>query len=143
MMPNISDFIPGLLDNTDEHIEVTDGHQVMAKQKGQVRIKMCDDIRDTFIAKLHNVILATDIRDRLFSIIKLMSLGHTCLFHKGFCMVYFGENEKNAVTLPNSAQRKHVFLGKIKEMSKTKILPSRKKTALELLHQRLGHICTR
>ena len=69
MMPDISDFIPGLLDNTDEHIEVTDGHQVMAKKKGQVRIKMCDDIRDTFIAKLHNVLLATDLCNMLFSII--------------------------------------------------------------------------
>ena len=34
-------------------------------------------------------------------------------------------------------------MGKIKEMQKTKKLPSRKKISLELLHQRLGHICTR
>ena len=52
--------------------------------------------------------------------------------------MYFGAKEKNAVTLPHSAQRKHAFLGKIKEMSKTKKLPTRKKIALELLHQRLG-----
>ena len=45
----------------------------------------------------------------------------------------------NAVTLPHSAQRKHEFLGKIKEMSKKRKLPARKKMALELLHQRLGH----
>ena len=51
--------------------------------------------------------------------------------------------EKNAVTLPHSAQRKHIFLGKIKEISKTKKLPARKKIALELLHQRLGHRSTR
>ena len=31
------------------------------------------------------------------------------------------------------------FGGGIKEMSKTKKLPSRKKIALEILHQRLGH----
>ena len=43
------------------------------------------------------------------------------------------------ITLPHSAQRKHDFLGEIKEMSKTNKLPSRKKIALELLHQRLGH----
>ena len=59
--------------------------------------------------------------------------------HKGFCTVYFGEKEKNAVTLPHSAQRNHIFWGEIKEMSKTKQLPSRKKIALELLHHRLGH----
>ena len=47
--------------------------------------------------------------------------------------------DKKSVTLPHSAQRKHVFLGKIKEISKTKKLLARKKIALELLHQRLGH----
>ena len=41
--------------------------------------------------------------------------------------------------MPHSAQRKHAFLGKIKEMSKKKILTARKKIDLELLHQRLGH----
>ena len=72
-----------------------------------------------------------------------MNSGHTCLFHKGFCAAYFGSKEKNEVTLPHSAQRKHAFLGKIKEMSKTKKLPARKKIDLGLLHQRLGHISTR
>ena len=54
-------------------------------------------------------------------------------------MVYFGAEKKNAITLPHSAQRKHAFLGKIKAMSKKNKLPARKKIALELLHQRLGH----
>ena len=47
--------------------------------------------------------------------------------------------ENNALTLPHSAQGKHAFLGKIKEMSKKNKLPARKKIALELLHQGLGH----
>ena len=38
---------------------------------------------------------------------------------------------------------KHAFLGKIKEMSKKNKLPARKKIALGLLNQRLGHITTR
>ena len=57
--------------------------------------------------------------------------------------MYFGAKEKNAVTLPHIEQRKHAFWGKIKEMSKTKKLPARKKIALELLHQGLGHRYTR
>ena len=68
-----------------------------------------------------------------------MNSGHTCLFYKRFCTVYFGAKEKNAVILTHSAQRKHVFPGKIKQMSKTNKLPSRKKIGLELLHHRLGH----
>ena len=77
---------------------------------------MCDGNRKTFIATLYNVLLAPDLCDRLFSIIKLMNAGNTFLFHKGVCTVYFGSEKKNAVTLPHSAQRKHAFLGKIKDM---------------------------
>ena len=104
---------------------------------------MCDDNGDTFITTFYNVLLASDICNKFCSIVRLMNSVHNCLFHKGFCMVYFIAKEKNALTLPHSAQRKHAFLVKIKEMSKTKKLPSRKKIALELLHQRLGHRSTR
>ena len=92
---------------------------------------------------LHNLLLAPDLCNRLFSIITLMNSGHTCLYHKSFFTVYVGSKEDNAVTLPHSEQRKHAFLGKTKEMSKKKKLPARKKIALVLLHQRLGHRSTR
>ena len=58
-------------------------------------------------------------------------------------MVYFRAEENNAVTSPHSAQRKHAFLEKIMENSKKNKSPARNKIALELLHQRLGHISTR
>ena len=70
-----------------------------------------------------------------------MNSGHTCIFRKGFFTVYFGAKEYNAVTLLHSAVRKHAFLGNIMEKSKKNI--ARKKIALELLHQILGHISTR
>ena len=91
---------------------------------------MCDDNGNTFIATLYNVLLAPDLCYRLFSIIALMNSGHNCRFHKGFGTVYFGAEKKNAVTLPHSAQSKHAFLGKIKDMSKKNKLPERKKIAL-------------
>ena len=102
---------------------------------------MCDDNGKTFVANLYNVLLAPHLCDRLFSIITLMNAGHMCLFSKGFYTVYFGAKEDNAVTLPHSALRKHAFSGKIMEKSKKN--PARKKIALELLHQRLGHRSTR
>ena len=120
MMQEVSDSIPGTLEETDKYIEVADGHHVTAKQKGSVCIQMCNNNGNTFVATLHNVLLATDLCDRLISIIVLMNAGHTCLFHNGFCTVYFVLKEKNAVTLPHSAQRKHAFLGKIMEKSKKK-----------------------
>ena len=46
------------------------------------------------------------------------------------------------VTLPHSGQRKHAFYEKIKEMSKTNKITSRKKIALNLFHQRLGNRST-
>ena len=92
---------------------------------------------------MQNVLLAPDLCDRLFPIITLLNSGHTCLFHKGFCNVYFKAKEKNAVTLPHSAQRKHAFWEEIKEITKTKKLSSRREIALELLHHRLGHRSTR
>ena len=76
---------------------------------------MCDNHRDTFIATLHNVLLAPDLCNRLFSIVTLINSGHTCLFQKWFRTVYLGAKEKNMVTLPHSAQRKHAFLGELRK----------------------------
>ena len=118
MKPEVTDFIPGSLEDTDKFIEVADGHHVTAKQKGSVRIQMFDDNGETFISTLYNVLLAPDLCDRLFSIITLMNAGHKCLFHKEFCTVYFGAKEDNAVTLPHSAVRKHAFMVKSMESSK-------------------------
>ena len=89
MAPKVSDFIPGSLEDTDKYIEVSDRYHVTAKQKGQVLIQMCDNNEKTFITTLYNVLLAPDLCNRLFSIITLMNAGHTCLFHKGLCTVYF------------------------------------------------------
>ena len=94
---------------------------------------MCNDNGNPFIATLHIVLLAPDLCDRLFLIIRLISSGHNCLFQKGFCTVYFGAKDNNAVTFPHIAQSKHSFLGKIKETSKKNKSPTREKIALELL----------
>ena len=78
---------------------------------------MWDNNGKTFVATLYNVLFSPDLCDRLFSVIILMNAGHTCLFHKGFCTVYFGAKEYNAVTLPHSAVRKHAFMGESMESS--------------------------
>ena len=71
-----------------------------------------------------------------------MNSGHTCLYQKRFCTVYFVAKENTALTLPHIAQRKHAFLVKTKEMSKKNKSPASNKIALELLHHRLGHRST-
>ena len=134
MIPRVLYFITGSLKDTDKYIDVADGHHVTSKQNGQVRIKMCNNNGDTFIAILHYVVLATYLCHRICLIIMLMNSGHSCVLHKGFCTVYFIQKAKNAVTFPHSTQRKHAFLGEIKDMSTKNKLPARKKISLELLH---------
>ena len=91
MTPEVSDFIPGSLEDTDKHIEVLDGHHITAKKNGQVQIKMRGNNGDLFIAMLHKLFLAPDLYDGLFSMITLMNLVHTCLSRKGFWTVQFLE----------------------------------------------------
>ena len=66
MMPEVSDFIPGLLEDKDKHIEDANVHHVTAKHKWKSRIRMCDNNGDLFIATLHNVLFAPYLCDRLF-----------------------------------------------------------------------------
>ena len=67
MTPEVTDFNPGSLEDTDKFIEVADGHHITPKEKGSVRIKMCDDNGKTFIVTLYNILLALDLCDRLLS----------------------------------------------------------------------------
>ena len=106
MTPEVTDFIPGSLEDTEKFIEVVDGHHVTAKQKGSAQIQMRDNNGKKFIVTLYNVLLAPDLCDILFSIIMLMNAGHTCLFHKEIYTIYFGEVNDNAVALLHSAQKK-------------------------------------
>ena len=39
MTPEVFDFIPGTLEDTDKYIEVADGHHVTAKQKVKYKYK--------------------------------------------------------------------------------------------------------
>ena len=99
---------------TDKYIEVVDGKLVTAKKTGYFQIKMRGNNGKPFIDRLYNVLFEQDLCDQLFSIIKLMNLGHTCLFHKGVCTVFKSANQQNAVTLLHIVQQKHVFLVKTK-----------------------------
>ena len=65
MTPQVSDFIPGSLVDTDKYVEVDDVNYVTAKQKGKIQIKMCDKNGDPFIETLHNVLLAPDIFEQV------------------------------------------------------------------------------
>ena len=112
MTPEVSGFIPGSLEDTDKYIEFSEQHHVTAKQKVKVQINVCNNNGDNFIGTLHNVLLAPDLCDRLFSIVTLMNLGHTCFYNKGFCMVYFGDEEEIWLLYHTVHSRNMHFWGK-------------------------------
>ena len=143
MTPDISDFILGSLVEIDKCIEVADGHFITEKQTGQVQIKMCDDNGKTFNDRLYIVLLAPYLCGGLLSIITVINSSHSRLFHKVFYTVFFSDNEQNAATLPRNAQRKHEFLVKTKENSKSQNKIPTRIISLGLLHMRLGHSFTR
>ena len=88
------------------------------------------------------MLLAPEFCDRFFSIITLMNSGHIWLFNKRLCTFSPVITKKNAVTLPHSAQRKHLFLVKTKENSTPQKQIPKKKCSLGLLYQRLLHRST-
>ena len=59
-----------------------------------------------------------------------MNLGNNYFFHKGICRVYFGDRNKDAVTIQNSAHKKHAFLEKTMNISKLKKIVIRKEVTL-------------
>ena len=56
---------------------------------------MRDDNGKPFIDRLYNVILGSELCNRLFSIIRLMNLVHTFKKKVGFFTSFFGDNEQN------------------------------------------------
>ena len=143
MKPAIPGFVLGSLVETDKYIKVAYGHFFIAEPSWEVQIKMRDDDVKPFIDTLYNILFSPDLYTRTFSIITLMNLVHTFLFCKGSFTFLFRDNKQNAVTLPQSAQRKHSFLVKMKGKSKSQKKIPKKKFSLELLHQRLVQRSTR
>ena len=93
MTLEVSDFILGSLEYTDNHIEVANLHHFTATKKGQLRIK-CTTIMEILSSQRYtNVLLAPYLCNGLFSIIRLMNSEHTCLLHRGF-LLYTSEQKR-------------------------------------------------
>ena len=77
MTPDISDFLPRSLIETDKYFEVSNEHYITAKQTGKLRIRMHNNNGKPLIDTLYNVLFTPDLCDQLFYIITLIHLGHT------------------------------------------------------------------
>ena len=104
---------------------------------------MCDDNGKPFVATLHNILSAPDLCDRLFSIIKLMNSGNTCLFNQFFLHSVLRSKGEKYINITTQCTKETCISRKNHGKVKENKLPASKKIALELLHQRLGHRYTR
>ena len=95
----------------DKYIKFSDDYFITLKKNREVQIKIYDNNGKPLISILYNVLFSPDLCDQLNSIITLMNLGYTCLFHKGVC-IFLSDNKQNVVILLHIAQLKHVFLVK-------------------------------
>ena len=77
MTPNISIFILVSMVETDNYIEVVDGHFVTAKQTGEVQIKLSVNNGKPSIDTLCNILFDPDLCDLLFFNNKIINSGHT------------------------------------------------------------------
>ena len=57
MTPEIPDFVPGSLVETDKYNKYSDGHYVTADQTGEYQINMSDDNGKPFITTLYKLLL--------------------------------------------------------------------------------------
>ena len=80
--------------------------------------------------------LSPDLSNRLFTIITVINLWHTCLSHKGLCTVLFCANKKY-IDITEYHTDKICIYGKNKIKVKTK--NPQKGNFSGILHQRLGH----
>ena len=74
---------------------------------------MCNDKGYNIITTFHNILLAQDLCNRLFSIIRLLNSGHTLFILQKVLHSVLWKQGENVVSLLQSALRKHECLGEI------------------------------
>jgi len=130
-------------------VEVADGHVIQCSITGKIRLNMTDDNGEPLNAVLHDVMYVPGLSRRLFSITRFARHGHYATIRSGSTTLYFGE-QQSPVTLTSDGSRPMAADATVIQdtMSQGHRIPSnhshdhsvnKKRTGLELLHQRLGH----
>jgi transposase InsO family protein len=130
-------------------VEVADGHIIKCSITGKIRLQMTDDNGDVLNAVLHDVMYVPGLSRRLFSITRFARHGHFATIRSGSTTLYFGE-QQSPVTLCSSDGTRPMAadITVIPTETETHVVPAnrnhdhsanKRRTGLELLHQRLGH----
>jgi len=129
-------------------VEVADGHVIHCSVTGKIQLQMTDDNGDPLNTVLHDVMYTPGLSRRLFSITCFARHTHYATIRSGSTTLYFGE-QASPVTLTNDGSRPMAADATVLPSStSTHVIPAhwshdhsanKKRTGLELLHQRLGH----
>jgi transposase InsO family protein len=129
-------------------IEVVDGHVIKCSVTGKIQLNMLDDHGKCLDAVLHDVMYVPGLSRRLFSITRFAKHGHFATIKKDSTTLYFGP-KRAPVTLVTNDNIPMAANLKVTDTSQpTHLAPwsrdhdhssNKKRTALELLHRRLGH----
>jgi hypothetical protein len=128
-------------------VEVADGHVIKCSITGKIRLSMCDDNGNMLNAVLHDVMYVPGLSRRLFSITRFARHGHYATICSGSTTLYFGE-QQSPVTLTNDGSRAMAADATVVIENAQHAVPynrshdhsaNKRRTSLELLHQRLGH----
>jgi transposase InsO family protein len=126
---------------------VADGHVIKCSVTGKIRLSMYDDNGNVLDAVLHDVMYVPGLSRRLFSITRFARHGHYATIRSGSTTLYFGE-QQSPVTLTNDGSRAMAADVTVVAENPHHAIPyhrshdhsaNKKRTSLELLHQRLGH----
>jgi transposase InsO family protein len=128
-------------------VEVADGHIIKCSITGKIPLAMTDDNGNALNAMLHEVMYVPGLSRRLFSITRLARHGHYATNRSGSTTLYFGEQQL-PVTLTNDGSGPMAADATVVDKRGQHTVPfnrshdhsaNKKRTGLELLHQRLGH----
>jgi transposase InsO family protein len=129
-------------------VEVADGHVIKCSITGKIHLQMTDDNGDALNAVLHDVMYVPGLSRRLFSITRFARHGHFATICSGSTTLYFGEQQSPVTLSSNGSRPMAADVTVVSTEKKAHAVPAnrnhdhsanKRRTGLELLHQRLGH----
>jgi hypothetical protein len=129
-------------------VKVADGHVTKCSTTGKIQLQMTDDNGNPLNAVLHDVMYIPGLSRRLFSITWFAKHRHYATIRNGSTTLYFGP-QHSPVTLTSEGRQPMAADVTVTSITAKPHLvlcsrnhdhsANKRRTALELVHQRLGH----
>jgi hypothetical protein len=129
-------------------VEVANGHVITCSMMGKIQLHMTDDNGDTLEAVLHDIMYLPGLSRRLFSITWFATHGHFAAIQNGSTTLYFGRQQSPVTLTYEGGRAMAADITVVSSEVQPHLIPcnrnhdhsaNKRRTSLELLHQRLGH----